>query len=555
MSIFNRVPTKPTGSMKKRFRPVNTMSFDFGKIYPIFCKNVMPGDSWSMRLSSFLRTMPLICPVMSRNDIKVDAFYVPYRIIWRSAEEWFACNEAIRRPKISVKDPGVYDALFGPGSLVDYLGFGTPSKADMDALNLAISDRKIDAMPLRAYRLIYDYYFRAKSIEDTPTDILAAGDIDFYGDEDLVVDGVAIPNPNPLATALYECCVIGSRSWRRDIFTSALPDPQNGPDVMIPQADMDVVADGNLLLKNGPLGTADSEILSIGQTGQLFRRTNISVQDSAQAYSGGIKVTPENIPTMRKLRAANLMEEFEEAMARIGFSESTFNTGKFKEWLRGIWNVRSSDARLDIPEWLGGYRGPVTISEVLQTSVSTQDSPQGNMAGRGISAGGARIFRKKFFEEPGILMVTVSVVPKTAYCQGDPREWLYESGFDYPNPYFEGLGEQEVKKRELNCLADLLHPQDSTTFGYNVRNYEMKSYPDEIHGKFRTDLAFWHEGRLFNWDNVPGLNVSFLKVHPSDVSRIFPDTETSDKLAAQFFFDIVIKRRLNPYGLPSFSNF
>lgn len=555
MSIFNRVPTKPTGSMKKRFSPVNTMSFDFGKIYPILCKNVMPGDSWSMRLSSFLRTMPLISPVMSRNDIKVDAFYVPYRIIWRSAEEWFACNEAVKRPKISVKDAGVYDALFGPGSLVDYLGFGTPSKADMDELNLAIKDRKIDAMPLRAYRLIYDYYFRAKSIEDTPTDTLAAGDIDFYGDDDLEVDGVSVPNPNPLATALYECCVIGNRSWRRDIFTSALPDPQNGPDVMIPQADLDVEADGNLKLINGTQGSADSEILAVSQTGQLLRRNNVSSQDSVQAYSSGIKVTPENIPTMRKLRAANLMEEFEEAMARIGYSESTFNTGKFKEWLRGIWNVRSADARLDIPEWLGGYRGPVTISEVLQTSVSTQDSPQGNMAGRGISAGGARLFSRKFFEEPGILMVTVSVVPKTAYCQGDPREWLYESGFDYPNPYFEGLGEQEVKKRELNCLADLLYPQSPTTFGYNVRNYEMKSYPDEIHGKFRTDLAFWHEGRLFNWDNVPGLNTSFLKVHPSDVSRIFPDTETSDKLAAQFFFDIVIKRRLNPYGLPSFSNF
>mgnify|MGYP003441011297 FL=1 len=87
MSIFSRVPTKPTGSMKKRYTPTNTASFNFGGIYPIFCRNVMPGDTWKMSLSSFVRTVPLISPVMHRNDIKVDAFFVPYRLIWNSAKE------------------------------------------------------------------------------------------------------------------------------------------------------------------------------------------------------------------------------------------------------------------------------------------------------------------------------------------------------------------------------------------------------------------------------------------------------------------------------------
>lgn len=551
MSIFSRTPVKPTGMMRKRFTPVNTASFNFGGLYPILCKNVMPGDTWKINLSSFVRTVPLISPVMHRNDIKVDAFYVPYRIIWKSAEDWFACDETVKRPKFGVSNRSLYDRMMGAGSLVDYFNFGTPSSADVEALSIDVTDRLVDAMPMRAYQMIYDYYFRNKAIED---DILSL-DPDFYGDS----DNIMVPDSD-----LSARCVLQMRPWRRDIFTSALPDPQNGPDVVIPQPEMDIESDGpfNFTLNDSTTRESGDVMLNPNQ-GTLYRSSasgDLPAGYDSASYNKGLKVDQQSIPTMRTLRAANLMEEFEEAMARIGYSSSTNRSGKFKEWLRGIWNVRSSDSRLDIPEWLGGYRGPITISEIPQTSGSTSDSPQGNLAGKGVSAGGSRIFRKKFFEEPGIMMIIMSIVPKSAYCQGDPREWCYENGFDYPNPYFEGLGEQEVKMSELNCLAPLYFTDDSgnpynPTFGYNVRNYEMKSYPDEIHGAFRQSLAFWHEGRMFNWNNFPGLNKSFLKVNPSDVSRIFPSTENSDKLLGQFFFDITIKRRLNPYGLPKFSNF
>lgn len=546
MSIFSRVPTKPTGSSKKRLTPVNTMSFNFGGIYPVFCKNVMPGDTWKMNIGSFLRTVPLISPVMHRCDLKVDAFFVPYRLIWKSAEEWFACNEAVIRPKLYCATGQTYNSVLGVSSLTDYFGFGTPKLSDLLDNNIDPSNRKVDVMPFRAYRMIYDFYFRNKSLEDDVTVDFP----DFYGDDDFVIPD----DPNPsVVTKAVSAVTLKLRPWRRDIFTSALPDPQNGPDVAIPQADLDIVADDGLVLKDTDGASQGS--VQRGRDGSYLLRSGSSQADiKNQQYESGLKTQPENIPTMRKLRAANLMEEFEEAMARIGYNAHTVNTGKFKEWLAGIWNVRSSDSRLDIPEWLGGYRGPISISEIPQTSGSTQDSPQGNLAGKGISAGGSRIFGKKFFEEPGIMMVLVSVVPKSAYCQGDPREWLYESGFDYPNPYFEPLGEQEVFSQEINCLAPLL-PDYQKTWGYNVRNYEMKSYPDEIHGAFRDSLAFWHLGRMFDWSNIPGLNPFFTHVRQEDASRIFPSTEDSDKLLAQFFFDITLKRKLNPYGIPHFSNF
>ena len=551
-NIFNTVPVKSPNRMRNHLTPVNTMSFNFGGIYPIFCKTVLPGDRWSMAVQSFVRTVPLLSPVMSRNDLKIDAFFVPFRLIWKGAPEWHQMlDETLRRPMMYIKeaeDPDVqaeiYEAYFEESSINDYLGFASIPLAKLTSRGYHPYDRKVCALPFRAYRFIYDFYFRNKAVEDAVTDI--QGLSDFYGNDDLVLDEDTAFDilPGRIET-LDPSYTIFKRPWRRDIFTSSLPDPQNGSDVLIPQSD--IVADGPL--KVNDIVTADAE------KGQIYKSNNDVINFRSADLTGGsynkleykegLKLDQSG-PTIRQLRYASYLEEFEEAQARGGSNKG------FKEWLRNIWGVKSSDARLDRPEYLGGYRGPIQISEVPQTSAATESSPQGTLAGKGLSVGGNRLFKKMYFEEPGIIMVLMSIVPKSAYCQGDPREWLYESPFDFPNPYFDNLGEQEVLNAELNALDPIIHPGSSKTFGYNIRNYEMKSYPDEIHGAMRSSLSYWHEGRLFDWDNTPGLNIDFLKVDPSDVSRIFPDSENSDKLIGQFFFDIRHKRNLSLYGLPKF---
>lgn len=548
-SIFNSAlfKSQPVSNYHPRYE--SKASFDFGYLVPIFCKNVYPGDRWTMSLQSFIRTVPLMSPVMHRNDIKVDSFFVPMRLIWKSAPEFYACKDGVTHPKVYTNTADMYAGLFAPGGLYDYFNFGTPAWADIVEINkelvdkIVMADIKKSALPLRAYRMIYDFYFRNKSVESEITETIP----DFYGDNDLYIQ------------SLNTDLLMQLRPWRRDIFTSSLPDPQNGTDVMIPQADLSVESDGTLgVLRNTSTPQPGDLLINKNSDNVAQKDVPFSTTDYAGLdYVKGLKVTPENSPTIRQLRYANQLEEFEEAMARAGFADGKNDSSRFKEWLRAIWGVKSSDARLDRPEYLGGYRGPIQISEVPQTSVSTENSPQGNLAGKGLSIGGNRLFNKMSFEEPGIIMVIMSIVPKSAYCQGDPREWLMESGFDLPNPYFDRLGEQDVKMQELNCLADVVRPKGvdvDETFGYNIRNYFAKDFPDEVHGALRTNLAYWHEGRIFEWLNFPGLNKDFLKVHPLDVSRIFPSTETSDKLIGEFFFDIKLRRRFSYSGLPRFSS-
>ena len=150
-------------------------------------------------------------------------------------------------------------------------------------------------------------------------------------------------------------------------------------------------------------------------------------------------------------------------------------------------------------------------------------------------------------------MVIMSVVPKSSYMQGDPREFLYDNCYDFPNPYFANLGEQEVLTQEVNATKALCVDGQQKTFGYNVRNYEMKQLPDTVHGALRSSLAYWHEGRIFDestFEELINLNYDFIKMFPQEVSRIFPSSENSDKLIGEFYFNFRAKRSLPYYGVP-----
>ena len=246
--------------------------------------------------------------------------------------------------------------------------------------------------------------------------------------------------------------------------------------------------------------------------------------------------------TINDLRSAIRLQEWLEKNARGG--------SRYIESILSHFGVRSSDARLQRPEFLGGGQVPINVSEVLQTSASElatggvkPSTPQGTMAGHGISVGQNNRVSYRC-EEHGYIVGILSVMPKTAYQQGVPKKFLRKDKFDYYWPEFAHLGEQAIQNQEIFIDSD---PDElEKTFGYIPRYAEYKYENDTVHGEMRDTLKFWHLGRIF--DNQPQLNAEFIECDPSD--RIFAVLE-QEHFYAIINHSVRAKRLMPYFGTPT----
>lgn len=549
--IFNSVPQTKISRSRHNLSHQVKASFDPGKLNPIMCELARPGDTWKCSLEQFIRTMPMIAPVMDMVDIKVDAFFVPIRLIWDDFEDFITLGltgefEAIP-PTISRTftpnsgEAAAINQIVSTGGLADFLNF--PSITFTSGVEGSF---KLDALPFRAYQLIYNEYYLNENL-DTPINVLKSS-----GNTVVSVSSSSTEINNGTSYTLF---TLKNRGWRKDYFTSALPFPQKGPAVRIPTADLkigpeqgegaglkplELVSEDNYKFDAEDKGlfywpnSGDLKSASIGA--DLIDNDNLPIYGRL-LYKSGLQVNGTNLPTIEELRYTEVLQEFYEANARGGTRP--------KEYYLNIWHTRSKDSRLDRPEYLGGYRGPLTISDIDQTSQSATTA-QGTLAGKGVSAGGQKLFRYHV-DEWGIIMVIMSVQPKSAYYQGFRRWNLYKDIFDWPNPFFANLGEQVIYNKEL--YYDPSDNQDDNTFGYTPRYSECKFIPDTVHGQFRSTLDYWHLARKFG--SRPNLNSAFVHVQPSEVSRIFPSqVDNNDKLVGTFFFHISCKMYLPYWGVP-----
>ena len=543
MSIFSQVPTTPIRRSTHRLNHSFKMTGDYGGIYPILAELSFAGDRWSIDLEQFIRSMPMIAPVMDMVDVKVDAFFCPIRLVWDDFEDFLTLGmtgegsfdwPTITRAIYTPSDPAIVkelNSVFGTGGLADYLNF--PSYNWSQGVG---GTRTLDAIPFRVYQTIWNEYYRNENLD---SEIIVK-----HSSGDTLIARLTGNGTN------YSDFFIRYRGWNKDYFTSALPFPQKGPAVRLPNSDVVITADPDEPLSftatgqgtvsptddphnitsviNGVSGnTASGDLLLTTEDG-LYRYLN---------YDGGLKAATSFAPTIEELRYAECLQEYYEASARGG--------SRPKEYYLNIWHTRTKDARLDRPEYLGGYRGPVTITDVDQTSQS-DISAQATPAGKGISAGGNRVVRYRC-PEHGYFMILVSVVPRSSYCQGFRKQNLYRDPFDFPNPFFANLGEQEIKNLEI--YDDPSDGLNDGTFGYTPRYAEAKFIPSTVHGKLRSNMNYWTLARQFS--SRPNLNSAFVHINPSEVSRIFPDQENdNDKFVATFYFKIKRSMFLPYWGIP-----
>lgn len=447
---------------------------DFGQLIPVMCDEVVPGDFFQIGNQSIVRFQPLVAPVLHEVNMYVHYFFVPYRILWdaKTREELTETGDwesfitggfdGLNADTIPTWNP-VSNAK---GSLWDYLGF--PVSKDPAAGSYPID------FPRRAYNRIFNEY---------------------YMDEN-VMTAVAIDNED----ILYRC-------WEKDYFTSSLPWQQRGTAPALPIAGYSQAeyaassflaasaGSGVILYAEGADAVSPELYLGAGNSNarqnmeDLFNNNTVDLS-TASTFD------------IADIRLAFQIQKWLERNARAGV--------RYTEFLRGHFDVSPRDDRLQRPEYIGGSRVPVIFSEVLQTESSDASTPQGNLAGHGISVSNQYCGKVKV-KEYGLIMGLMSIMPRTDYQDGINRQWLKETKYDFFFPEFENLSEQAVLNNEI-FITDGNAATNKTIFGYQGRYDELRTKQNIICSDMRDTFDYWHISRQFS--SVPSLNEAFLKCDP-----------------------------------------
>lgn len=511
-------------------------AFNQGDLVPVYSQLVYPGDTLSITNWAFVRYAPMIAPKFGRDGLYVHYFFVPIRIIFDKWEQFitggFDGNDSTEWPHVVAPTGG-----WTKYSLPDYFGW-----------RLGVAGLKASALKLRAYDLIYNTWYRQEFLQSEV--------------------GLSKAEGEDSTTSL----TVQVRNWRKDYFTRALPFRQLGTPVQIPISTeaapvsisrklLDVKANqlGDLPVLGALRSTDNAKVGTIvgltGDTGNLYgapaspgweadTRTNLIAD--ANGLTGTADLQNAYATSINTLRAGTQVQRWMERNARGGV--------RYIESILAHFGVRSSDARLQRPEFLGGGKAYTAFSEVLQTSSTNSTSPQGNMSGHGVNAAKTVNFTKSF-EEHGLIIGIVSVMTDSMYAsQGIPREDSYQTRMDYMWPEFTHLGEQGIKNKEIYAQGPSVvdfdgNVVDENIFGYVPMYDEMRRRPSMITSDMRDSLSFWSQARIF--DSLPTLSDQFLKGTHSN--RVFAVTDNNVKhLWAQIHFEVKSVRPLPKHGEPGF---
>lgn len=536
---FNQVPRLDiTRSRFKRRQDVK-LTMNAGQLIPFYVDEVLPGDTFSIDQAAIIRMTTPIFPVMDNCHMDIYYFNVPCRILWKNFKRFMGENDTgpwaqtqeYTIPQVKVTGTAEKPAPY-EGSILDYMGIPTKvSKGEDTAFS-------INALPMRAYAMIWQEWFRDQNVDNPAINSDGDATVNYTDDETKGMDA-ATPDLEYILQNAYT----GGRplpvNKYHDYFTSALPSPQkagepvripltgNAPILAYPTADRKTPEDGKY--PQGVLGTLESYPAYMGIAGSTPTGT---------AYLGA-RLDRLNGVTINQLRQAFQVQKYYEELARGG--------SRYREMIYSLFHTKISDKTVQIPEYLGGTRITINMSQVIQTSGTTAESPQGNTAAVSVTPYNGSMFTKSF-EEHGFVIGVCCIRHDHTYQQGLERMWSRKTNLDFYYPVFANLGEQAILKKELYLTGT---ETDEQAFGYQEAWAEYRMKPNRISGKFRSNaqgtLDSWHYGD--NYTETPSLSQAWMKEGDSEIQRTLAvDNEP------QFIMDTVIDntsvRPMPMYSIP-----
>lgn len=526
---YSQVPhaNVPRARFKRDYSLLTTMNE--GDLIPIYCDEVLPADTAKINLNALMRMSTPLYPVMDNCYADFYFFFVPSRLLWEHFENLMGQNDSTfwaepveyTTPKTTAPSGG-----WNVGTLADYFGIPT-----------GVANLQVNSLPFRAYAKIWNEWFRDENLQQpvtmSKTDATTAGSNTGTKLTDAEAGGL------PLKVCKY-----------KDYFTSCLPSPQKGEAVKIPMT-------GNakiMLYEESELKTPYSQEGSYTTNMWSNPRTwtgNSSGEDEPlgtniwnKQYQGGwagADLSTVSAATINELRQAIAVQHILERDARTGT--------RYKEYLQGAWGVTSPDARLDRSEYIGGYRLPININQVIQTSATDSTSPQGNTAAFSMTTM-SRNMATYSATEHGFIIGLAAVRVDHSYQQGLSRMWTRSTRFSYYDPMLANLGEQAVLNQEIYAQGT---EKDEEVFGYQEAwadyRYRTNMITGEMRSTYAQTLDAWHYADKYT--ELPTLSSNWIKEGTENIDRtIAVQSDNSRQFICNFYFDQTWTRAMPIYSLP-----
>ena len=539
-NIENRLSSLPSvniGRTKFNMPPFHVLgTMNVGKLVPILYQEVLPGSTYSLTVKELVRMSTPIKPVMDDCYLDTYFFFVPNRLSWRhwvnfmgENDRGYWTNNQQTYTVPMLKCGSVSDSQVAIGSVADKFG-----------LPVGVPNIEFSQLPFRDYVLIWNEWFRDQNTMDPAYVNLDDSDDSVVGDLSSPAKFTAALGGSLLPVAKFH-----------DYFTTSLPEPQRGSDVSLPLGELAPLVtgptyDGVTPHLEGAVGDIANAALYVASDGSL------AASPSTPITGVGIEARIDNVyadlsdataATINQLRLAVAVQSFYEASARYG--------ARYTELLRGHFGVISPDARLQRPEYIGGRRTKINMQQVLQTSSTDSESPQGNTAAFSLTQDVDKSFTYSAVEH-GYIIGVCCVRTKQSYQYGIERSWSRKDMLDFYFPEFAHIGEQPVLNKEIYATGT---SRDDEVFGYQEAWAEYRQKFSSITGSFRSNapqsLDFWHYAEDYN--SPPTLSEEFMIQSSDPVDRTLAvSSELEDQFLYDFCFDMTAVLPIPMNSIPGF---